>query len=344
MGELLYTFEKTVFVIANKTWEADPLVGVLLAKKARPRSINGASIDPVGHPFVRKFQNGPDQNGVRPRLRFDLAPTKFAIPVGVDEHAHEKTEEAILVTHVVVWCIEDLLDPDDRRTTSSTLLKNRALRSIFATSQPDFVVAFGTAGLPDLDHCNGCVVIGSRVFIHDDSRTSTPAEDRWNSPSARLLESSVAADFFRTIPDEVRHSAEARMLAAPIHPAAPPVVMAGHSFTSIGIVNVTNWDDYTWADGAGCDEFRTVMPKGRVGSVETTHGLIRTQSEAPFLFVSAITDTDGLFDREVSPRPYSQNFACAHNGGVAVAWLLPAIADQLAADEVGKRRSSLRPT
>lgn len=64
-------------------------------------------------------------------------------------------------------------------------------------------------------------------------------------------------------------------------------------------------------------------------SNETTHGLIRLQSDAPFLFISGITDTLGSFNAEVAPRPYSQNFAAAHNAGVVAAWLLPRIVEYL---------------
>jgi hypothetical protein len=36
-------------------------------------------------------------------------------------------------------------------------------------------------------------------------------------------------------------------------------------------------------------------------SLETTHGLIRAQSNAPFMFVSGITDRVGSFHDEVDP-------------------------------------------
>jgi hypothetical protein len=55
------------------------------------------------------------------------------------------------------------------------------------------------------------------------------------------------------------------------------------------------------------------------------------QSDAPFLFVSAVTDRVGHFNAEVTSRVYAQNFACAHNAGVATAWLLPRIVRFLAA-------------
>ena len=57
--------------------------------------------------------------------------------------------------------------------------------------------------------------------------------------------------------------------------------------------------------------------------LETTHGLIRSMSKAPFLFISAIVNRVGHFDDQVAPRDYVQNTAGAHNAGVVIAWLLP---------------------
>ena len=102
--------------------------------------------------------------------------------------------------------------------------------------------------------------------------------------------------------------------------------MAGHSFISLGTVNVTNYEDYAWTDGDTLAAFRQkVGSRKQVGSMETTHGLIRLASESPFLYVSGITDTVGRFDLEVTPRVYAQNFVAAHNAGLAVAWMLPQV-------------------
>jgi hypothetical protein len=49
-------------------------------------------------------------------------------------------------------------------------------------------------------------------------------------------------------------------------------------------------------------------------------------SEAPFLFLSGITNRLGYLNEEQAPRAAAQNFGAAHNAGVALAWLLPLIA------------------
>jgi hypothetical protein len=65
-------------------------------------------------------------------------------------------------------------------------------------------------------------------------------------------------------------------------------------------------------------------PKKIVGSVETTHGLIRLVVPSPqFLFVSGIANRLGYFNMEAAPRNYALDFVVAHNAGVTLAWMLP---------------------
>ena len=60
-----------------------------------------------------------------------------------------------------------------------------------------------------------------------------------------------------------------------------------------------------------------------IGSMETTHGLIRlTWKDTPFLFVSGLVNRTLLFNVETSPRFYAQNFAAAHNAGITIGYLL----------------------
>ncbi len=101
-------------------------------------------------------------------------------------------------------------------------------------------------------------------------------------------------------------------------------MMAGNGFISIGHVNTTNYDDYAWSPQCAVDSFNeNAYASGEIGSVESTHGLIRLVSEAPFLYVSGIVGTVGLFNLQVTPRVYAQNTVAAHNAAIALAWLLP---------------------
>jgi hypothetical protein len=299
-----------ILVVANKTWECDPLMGALLHEKVRPKSFERFKF--YGHPFIKTDSREPNpEMPVQPRVTFQIK--------GAAE--------------VQVWCIQDLMNPAE--SSSLTLEKARILPRIFQ-NVPDAaaVVAFGTAAIVDGERCNGSVVIGTRAFIVDafDDVLSDERPDRklWTSPHMEeLLTSPTSEGWLKAVDTSLRAVAESRFLTAPIHPASPPLMLVGNGFTSLGIVNVVKYEDYVWADRKALETFTAICPKARIGSIETTHGLIRLQSEKPFFFVSGITDTDGLFDFEVTPREYGQNFVAAHNAGVATVALLEALASQL---------------
>ena len=205
--------------------------------------------------------------------------------------------------------------------------------------EPDFVVAFGTAGFPGEESYNGCVFVGANTFIHDPFSDDLRNETYWHSEqTGRLIGlSSLSAELFnpdcRLFDESLKSQVESRFLAPPMNPARKQILVAASNYTAVGVVNITNYDDYAWADEEALRAFRDARKEHRerppIGSVETTHGVIRLQSGAPFIFISGITDRIGHFNMEVGPRPYAQNFACAHNAGVVAAWLIPRIVSYL---------------
>lgn len=116
----------------------------------------------------------------------------------------------------------------------------------------------------------------------------------------------------------------------PSYAAATPVFIPAANYVSLSDLNITNYNDYVWADLAALKDCLAKNPTYPVGSVETTHGLIRTMSDAPFLFLSGIVNRLGYLNQEQAPRSIAQNFTAAHNAGVALAWLLPLIVQSLA--------------
>jgi hypothetical protein len=73
-----------------------------------------------------------------------------------------------------------------------------------------------------------------------------------------------------------------------------------------------------------------------VGSVETTHGIIRLASESRFAFVSGITDRTEHFSEDVdgkdkkgNKKTEAQNYACSFNIGIYIAAALPKITQWL---------------
>jgi hypothetical protein len=57
--------------------------------------------------------------------------------------------------------------------------------------------------------------------------------------------------------------------------------------------------------------------------------VIRSASNAPFLYVSGYVNGVGQFQQQTAKNTYAQNFAGAHNAGVALAWLLDELAQRI---------------
>lgn len=295
--------QKRVVLIANKWWEADPLCWVLFHDKARPNGF-----------FDFEVQNYPTQRAPRqpnePRPQDPVPTPRFTF----------KCMDAT----VEVWCLEELMNPAEN--LSSALEKARVLpAAIEYGPTPNLVIAFGTAGSRPGIHINGCVVVGRRVYIHDAFEAKVDRIGMWTPLKADMVvESGLPVGAIQGISSESKHAAEARFLSPPVAPANPLRMMVGNGFISVGHVNTINYDDYAWSPVHAVDSFNDNASKsGEVGCIESTHGIIRLISDAPFLYVSGIAAHVGMFNFHVTPRVYAQNTVAAHNAGIATAWLLP---------------------
>ena len=315
---------KRILIIANKNWEVTALMNVLLEVKACPDQFPWPV--KLTHPL-------PPQD--------DLFPSK---PRAVF-HFQEKSQGRTHDVQVEVWCIQDAMNPSV--SSSSTKEKDEVLAvicfggkaEIDTDKDPDFIVAFGTAGFPGETSYNGCVFVGANTFIHDPFNDDLRSDRYWHSEqTGRLIgPSKFSAELFnpgyRIFDESLKSQVESRFLVPPMSPARKQILVAASNYTAVGVVNITNYDDYAWADEEALHAFNEVCEAHRerppIGSVETTHGIIRLQSETPFIFISGITDRIGHFNMEVGPRPYAQNFVCAHNAGVVAAWLIPRIVSYL---------------
>ena len=121
-----------------------------------------------------------------------------------------------------------------------------------------------------------------------------------------------------------------RFTVTPLNPTSYGKLIARYDYVALGDLNVTNYTEYTGKDEETLKAFTDKYNISLARSLESTHGLIRKQSNSPFIFVSGITDRVGHFDDEVGLRPYAQNTSAAHNAGVVVAWMLPRIDSILA--------------
>lgn len=315
--------KKRVLLIANKWWECDPLLFALLNDNARPFDNNSHTSvlgwpNPLNHPRRRPgkiLQPPPEPPAITPAPRAVFSLSNITIEV---------------------WCISDLLEqyPDIPDYQSSSELKMHHLQSIFDGPTVDFAIAFGTAGYPSNYTENGSVVVGSRIFIYNGHPNGENPKSNWQGgPFDTIIESRIgSADFNRitTIETSPKTSVLDRFVVPPLNPVQTGNIIARHDYVGVGTVNVTNYSEYETKDSEALNACGAKFNISLAKSQETTHGLIRKQSEAPFIFISGITDRVGHFNEDVGNRSYAQNTSAAHNAGIVAAWLLPNINDLLA--------------
>lgn len=285
-----------LIIVANKWWEAAPLVAALQHVNSRQRDLGA-----VPGEFADASQPGPGRSS---------APAPRVVM-----HCGDATIE--------VWCIQDLMDPDEN--SSLTWEKARVLRRVLRGADPNAIIAFGTAASPTGSGRNGNVVIGTSVFVHDPYQEPPNKQKHWTSP---LLNQVVRSDIqaaFDKIPRQFVTEAEKRLLRPPNAAATPPHISADSTLVSVGVVNVTNSAHYAWTDQQALAKFQEVTGSANAESLETTHGVIRLELGSRFLYVSGIANAVGKFGEQVSPNAYSQNFVAAHNAAIAVGWLMPSL-------------------
>lgn len=299
---------KRVMVVVNKWWECDPVLLAMLNDNARP----AASPWPHG---LQPARQRPDPLNLPPE-------NPRPIPRAVFPYKSFNAE---------IWCISDLLEHLKSSLQSSSEQKAKYLPKIFSYgSPPDLVLAVGTAEFPDVGVSeNGNVIIGTKVFMVDGHPNGSNPDSKWtDGPFEELIDSTLPRSFFSLLVGLDVPAVCNKFLAVPLAPASATWVVADYMNVALGAVNVTDYSEYAFIDPTTARIFSSRPRNGKSASIETTHGIIRVQSESAFLFVSGIVDRLGYFDQDVSPRSHAQNTAAAHNAGVVVSWLLSRL-DQL---------------
>lgn len=211
-------------------------------------------------------------------------------------------------------------------TGSSTEEKARILPPLLQADDVALIVEFGTAATSGEASRNGSVVCGTNVFLHDANVGNS--ESHWPIPRPDVVLTSKLSgrDFAAFASDEAAANVAKLALMVPNTPAAPGF-LADHEFVALADINVTDYHNYAVADKAVVDAYVASGSPQPNGSLETTHGVIRecASDAKPFMFVSGITDRIGHFDEDVGKAVCQQNFVAAHNAGIAVAPMIPAI-------------------
>jgi hypothetical protein len=298
---------KRVLVIVNKWWECDPALAAMLNDNTRPKGSPWPSdLQPTRR--VPDPNHLPDHPSSRPRATFVY-----------------QTFQA------EVWCISDLIEDLPPECQSSSSSKAVRLSLPFeAGAAPDLVIAVGTAGsCSESPNRNGWVSVGTAAFMHDAHDEGSPNPfSTWRGPFDQLIESDIDPNLFTQIAFFDAASAVSHFLPVPLHPSESPNISIGYGDVALGTLNVTDYTQYTILDPRTVEAFMEADLPNKPVSLETSHGLIRVQCEStksPFLFVSGITDRLGFFNTDNAPRSDAQNTAAAHNAGVVVAYLFPAL-------------------
>lgn len=298
-----------LLVVANKWWECDPALSAMLNNNARPPQ---SPWPEVLRPSRKVPEQMPDFN-------------HHPVPRAIFAYNHFRAE---------VWCISDLLDHYPAADQSSSELKARLLHHIFDYTEadqrhqdPGLVIALGTACTPiDIQNRNGSVAIGTSVFMHNGRAGCSTSTSNLQSPYFdQLLESSITPQMFAAIAAMDVTSAANRLLPVPTNASAVIDISIGLGDVALNTINVTDPACYASCDNSTLEAFKALHLKNQPVSLETTHGLIRIQSDSPFLFISGIVNRFQKFSSDVVPRLNAQNTAGAYNAGVAATWLLAAL-------------------
>jgi hypothetical protein len=188
-----------------------------------------------------------------------------------------------------IWCIDDLAN-----TKGESGAKVIAMDAITKYGPaPGGVVAFGTAGYPDLASNDGCGTIGGTIFIHDAANDVAGYQGgswAWSGFMGTLVRSKTPASFFSSVAADQKTlgAISLEMIAPQNHPAVVLQLIIAPDAVGISSVNIP----YIPGNGAGaayCSIDTTAIKQAQtkgatnITSVETTHGVIRSMwHEAPF--------------------------------------------------------------
>lgn len=297
---------KRVVIIVNKNWETEPILGTLLNYKIRPKELPNPTR--LNYPWT--FSPGTGE------------------PRAIWDNFQNVTFE--------LWCVQDIMN--SQWHPSSSQGKNIELPRIinYRSEKPDLVIACGTSGFgSETENNNGSVVIGTNIFIHNFHPNGENPKSVWDDPAKfeKLIVSKIDNSFFALLDYFTVKAMEERLLKPYLNPSDHIQIIASRDFLGLSTVNITDYKDYKTSDQIGMKAIADAGINLKIGSVETTHGVIRLQTDAPFVFMSGITDRAGHFDDDVNGFDFkgnvkteSQNFSSSFNIGVCLAWLIPKLA------------------
>lgn len=295
-----------IVIIANKTWEVEPITYVLTSS------------------FFSKMSIFPDRI---------IVPNKHGNGMVQPTIVWEISSDLI----IEIWCLQKIMSVvanpyEYEQHYSSSEEKFLQIPKILHYSgiPPALIIAFASGSYPSEFSRNGSLIIGSDCYIQNvRGDGSNPASNWRHDDMGKLLTSDISTDFFDAMNLQLltlasRSFFERRILKPPVLPGNENLIIAQKDILALSNINMINSTDYT----AGYQSALPVLKKAgllpKLGVVETTIGIIRVcAGETPFIFIAPITDRAGYYDIEVGPKDIAQNFAASFNGAVMISWLVP---------------------
>lgn len=295
-----------IVIIANKTWEVEPITYVLTSSFFSKMSIFPDSII-----IPARHGNGM----VKPTIVWEIS--------------------SDLV--IEVWCLQKIMsvvaNPHEyEQHYSSSAEKFSQIPKILQYSgvPPTLIIAFASGSYPSEFSRNGSLMIGSDCFIqHVRGDGSNPASNWRHDEMGKHLTSAISADFFDAMNLQLltlasRSFFERRILKPPVLPGNENLVIAQKDLLALSNINMINSADYSAAYQSALPLLKKSGLVQKLGVVDTTIGIIRVcVGETPFFFIAPITDRAGYYDIEVGPKDIAQNFTACFNGAVMISWLVP---------------------
>ncbi|QOZ50517.1 hypothetical protein [Bradyrhizobium sp. CCBAU 53338] len=292
-----------IVVVANRYHEADGLTVALCNQMAHSTSLS------FPHDVVWPRTFPPDPNlSSKPRCLIDVKKQ----PSDTDPSASME-----------IWCIDDIAN-----VKGDSGAKVAAMKTItdFGPA-PDGVIAFGTGGYPGDVSYDGCATIGGTIFMHDASN-GAPGSWSWPGYMDTLVPSKIAGSFFSSVAADQKmlDAISLEMIKPKNNPAKVLELLIAPD--AVAVCSVNEPPPYCDADK---NSIAIAQQKGatNITSVETTHGVIRSMWDAPFMYVTAIPNRVCKFDEEARGI-YAQEFPSSHNAGIALKYVIPSFVSAIA--------------
>jgi hypothetical protein len=295
-----------IVVVANRNHEADGLMAALCNQMVHSPNLSAPyNVDWPRWSRVESNPPTPTRDPGVPRCLIDV----FTSPAAT----------APTAATMEIWCIDDLAITGGDSGKKVTAMK-QITNYTNPASDPDGVIAFGTAGYPGLPSNDGCATIGGTIFIHDASN-GAPGGWTWPGYMDTLIPSKTAASFFSNVSadQETLLAINSEMIVPLNRPAS--VLQLIIAADAVAISSVNEAPPY-------CDVDTNSIVKAqqagatKITSVETTHGVIRSMWDKPFIYVTAIPNRVCHFPDEAQ-NVYAQEFPSSHNAGVALKHVIP---------------------